>query len=150
MKSARRKAREFAVQGLYQWQLTQDPPTLIEKNLAENQAFEKCDLTLFRAVLFGAISHADTLRSAMSPYLERDWDDVSPVERGVLLVAGFELVHMPETPFPVIINEAIELSKTFGGNEGHKFINGVLDKFVEQVRAAEAQNVRNQRGQRRG
>ncbi|WP_137936247.1 transcription antitermination factor NusB [Chitinivorax sp. B] len=149
MKSARRKAREFAVQGLYQWQLTNDPATMIEKNLAENQAFAKCDLNLFRTVLFGAISHVDTLRSAMAPYLERNWDDVSPVERGVLLVAGYELVHMPDTPFPVIINEAIELSKTFGGNEGHKFINGVLDKFVEQVRAVEAQNVRSQRHSRK-
>lgn len=149
MKSARRKAREFAVQGLYQWQLTQDAPTLIEKNLAETESFAKSDLALFRKVMFGAILHAEPLQGALSPYLDRGWDEVSPVERGVLMVAAFELLHMPETPYPVIINEAIELSKTFGGNEGHKFINGVLDKFVEQARATEVQAVREKRSQPR-
>ncbi|MFO1380168.1 MAG: transcription antitermination factor NusB [Chitinivorax sp.] len=148
MKSARRKAREFAVQGLYQWQLVQDTPPRIEQNLAETPGFTKCDLSLFRTTMYGAVKHADTLRSALQPYLDRAWDEVSPVERGVLLVAAFELVHMPETPYPVIINEAIELSKTFGGNEGHKFINGVLDKFVEQARSVEVNATRSQRGSR--
>lgn len=148
MKSARRKAREFAVQGLYQWQLVQDTPPRIEQNLAETPGFTKCDLSLFRTTLYGAVKHVDTLRSALEPYLDRGWDEVSPVERGVLLVAAFELVHMPETPYPVIINEAIELSKTFGGNEGHKFINGVLDKFVEQARSVEVNATRSQRGAR--
>lgn len=148
MKSARRKAREFAVQGLYQWQLVQDTPPRIEQNLTETPGFTKCDLSLFRTTMYGAVKHADTLRSALEPYLDRAWDEVSPVERGVLLVAAFELVHMPETPYPVIINEAIELSKTFGGNEGHKFINGVLDKFVEQARSVEVNATRSQRGSR--
>lgn len=150
MKSARRKAREFAVQGLYQWQLVQDTPPRIEQNLAETPGFTKCDISLFRTTMYGAVKHADTLRSALQPYLDRGWDEVSPVERGVLLVAAFELVHMPETPYPVIINEAIELSKTFGGNEGHKFINGVLDKFVEQARSVEVNATRSQRASRSG
>ncbi|TXG99068.1 MAG: transcription antitermination factor NusB [Rhodocyclaceae bacterium] len=148
MKSARRKAREFAVQGLYQWQMAQDTPARIEQNLAESQGFSKCDISLLRTTLYGAIKHVDTLRPALEPYLDRSWDEVSPVERGVLLVAAFELVHMPETPYPVIINEAIELSKTFGGNEGHKFIHGVLDKVVAQVRATEVSAARTQRGGR--
>ncbi len=145
MKSARRKAREFAVQGLYQWQLTQDTPAHIEQHLAETPGFGKADMSLFRTVMYGAIKHGEPLRSALEPYLARGWNEVSPVERGVLLAAAYELVHMPETPYPVIINEAIELSRTFGGNEGHKFINGVLDRFVEQARATEVASTRAQR-----
>jgi N utilization substance protein B len=73
----------------------------------------------------------------MSPYLDRAWAEVSPVERAVLLIAGYELSRMPETPYRVIINEAIELAKSFGGTDGHKYVNGVLDKFAAITRADE-------------
>ena len=80
---------------------------------------------------------AEALKTALAPHLDRDEVDVSPVERAVLLVAAFELIHKPETPYAVVINEAIEIAKTFGGTDGHRFVNGVLDKLALEVRAAE-------------
>ncbi|AXE31849.1 transcription antitermination factor NusB [Chromobacterium phragmitis] len=138
MKTARRRAREFAVQGIYEWELNPDrPASLIEKHLRENEYFAKADEALFRSILYGVLKDVEPLSAQVGRYYERAEDEVSPVERAVLLMAALELTQSPETPYPVIINEAIEITKTFGGTDGHKFVNGVLDKLAADVRGDE-------------
>lgn len=146
VKSARRRAREFAVQGLYQWQLTQDTVGGIERFLRESStSFVRADSDLFRAILFGAVKEVSGLTNALTPHVDRNFDEISPVEKAILFAAAFEILHMPQTPYPVIVNEAIELAKTFGGTDGHKFVNGVLDKLAAVARHAEAEEARNKR-----
>lgn len=142
-KSSRRRAREYAVQGLYQWQLTGDTVAQIERFLRDSStSFGRADEALFRETFYGAMRDAAELKSRLAVHLDRDEADVSPVERAVLLVAGFELINKPETPYAVIINEAIEIAKTFGGIDGHRFVNGVLDKLALEVRGAEVEAAR--------
>ncbi|MBS0369439.1 MAG: transcription antitermination factor NusB [Proteobacteria bacterium] len=138
-KSPRRRAREFALQGIYQWLLSQSSLTSIESQMGEVGGFDKCDRDLFLGLLRGTIGNAPDLQVAFAPYIERPLNELSPIERGILLMATFELVHRPETPYRVIINEAIELAKGYGGTDGHKFVNGVLDKLAARVRADEVE-----------
>ncbi|WP_148714902.1 transcription antitermination factor NusB [Chitinolyticbacter meiyuanensis] len=145
-KSARRRAREFAVQGIYQWQLTGDTVSGIERYLKESStAFGRADEALFRTILYGVLKDPAALRDALEPHIDRPFEEVSPVEAAVLFASGFEILHTPDTPYPVIVNEAIELAKTFGGTDGHRFVNGVLDKLAATVRAAEVEAVRAKR-----
>ena len=134
MKSARRRAREYALQGLYQWQLAGHSTGEIRRQLTEDAHFAKADSEYFAQLLNGTIAEADALKRAIAPALDRKLDELSPVERGILLLAAWELKHSPETPFRVVINEAIELAKEFGGTDGHKYVNGVLDKVVRVLR----------------
>ncbi|GGY20618.1 transcription antitermination factor NusB [Paludibacterium paludis] len=146
MKTARRRAREFAMQGIYEWQLNPDRvASTIEKHLRENDYFAKADEALFRTILFGVLKDVETLSAMLARHYERSPDDVSPVERAVLLMAALELTQHQETPYPVIINEAIEIAKTFGGTDGHKFVNGVLDKLAAEVRPEEFASGRTRR-----
>ncbi|MCK6374689.1 MAG: transcription antitermination factor NusB [Zoogloea sp.] len=149
-KSPRRRAREFALQGVYQWLLNQSPVTSIESQLAEVAGFDKCDRELFVGLLRGTISNAPELQVGFAPYIERPLLELSPVERGILLISTFELAHRPETPYRVIINEAIELAKGFGGTDGHKFVNGVLDKLAARLRADEVEANARERQAARG
>ncbi len=137
MKSARRRSREFALQALYQWQLAGQSLAEIEKQYAGAEGFDKADAPLFSLLVSGVIKHQASLQERLSPSLDRAWTEVSPIERAVLLIAAHELSAMAETPYRVIINEAIELAKSFGGTDGHKYVNGVLDKLAAQVRADE-------------
>ena len=137
IKTPRRRAREFALQALYQWQLAAQSWPEIEKQYAEADGFDKADVGLFKAIVKGAMANAAALSAGLTPHLDRTWAEVSPVERSVLLLAGYELSFMPETPYRVIINEAIELAKSYGGTDGHKYVNAVLDKFAPAVRGAE-------------
>ena len=139
MKTERRRAREFALQGLYQWQLARTEPAAIARQLAEAKGFDKVDADYFKSLLEGAIAAAPELEQAITPHLDRAFSRLSPVERGILLLAGYELAHRPEVPFRAVINEAVELAKDFGGTDGHKFVNGVLDKLAAQLRATENQ-----------
>ncbi|KPN72411.1 transcription antitermination factor NusB [Neisseria sp. 83E34] len=134
MKTPRRRAREFAVQALYQAALNQTGAPETAKNIRESQDFAKADDALFTAIFFGAANNQSEYMQIIRPLLDRDEKDVNPVERAVLLMACHELSAMPETPYPVIINEAIEVTKTFGGTDSHKFINGILDKLAAQLR----------------
>lgn len=133
-KTARRRAREFAVQALYQSALNNLPATEIAKDIRENKYFEKADNDLFTNIFFGVQAKRQELMQTIRPLLNRDEKDLSPIECAVLLAAAFELRDMPETPYPVIINEAIEVTKTFGGIDGHKFVNGILDKLAAELR----------------
>jgi N utilization substance protein B len=137
-KSPRHKAREFVVQGLYQWQVGGQDAAAIQVQAEGVAGFDKADRALYDALLDGVLKDAEALRELLAPYIDRAWDEVSPIERGILLLGACELKHHPETPYRVIINEAIELAKTYGGTDGHKFVNGVLDKLAPQLRAAEA------------
>jgi N utilization substance protein B len=137
MKSERRRAREFALQGLYQWQLARTEPAAIARQLAEAKGFDKIDAGYFRALLEGTIAAAPDLERAIAPHLDREFARLSPVERGILLLAGYELAHRPEVPYRAVINEAVELAKDYGGTDGYKFVNGVLDKLAAQLRKQE-------------
>ena len=136
MKTDRRRSREFALQGLYQWQLAKGDPAAIVRQLAESKGFDKIDADYFRTLLEGTIAAAPELEKAIAPHLDREYARLSPVERGVLLLAGYELAHQPEVPYRAVINEAVELAKSFGGTDGHKFVNGVLDKLAAQLRGS--------------
>lgn len=136
-RSARRRSREFALQGLYQWQLAATPVELIEKHLSDVSDFDKIDREYFQIILRGAIASQTNLEAAITPLLDRKLGELSPVERGVLLLAGFELQQRIDVPYRVVINEAVELAKTFGGQDGHKYVNGILDKLAAEFRKVE-------------
>ena len=137
MKTSRRRAREFALQGLYQWQIAGTDPATIARQLGDARGFDKIDAGYFTALLEGAVAAAPELERALAPYLDREFSRLSPVERGILLLAGYELAHQPEVPYRAVINEAVELAKQYGGTDGYKFVNGVLDKLAARLRPAE-------------
>jgi N utilization substance protein B len=137
MKTDRRRSREFALQGLYQWQLAKTEPAAIARQMADAKGFDKIDAEYFKSLLEGAIAAAPELEVAIAPLLDREIGRLSPVERSILLLAGYELAHRPDVPYRAVINEAIELAKSYGGTDGHKFVNGVLDKLAASLRAAE-------------
>ncbi len=142
-KSTRRRSREFALQGLYQWLLAHADAVVIATELAETEDFNKSDVPYFRTLLNGAIDNAPHLESLIAPFLDRPVKELSPVERGILLLGGYELMRELEVPYRVVINEAVELAKVYGGTDGHKYVNGVLDKLAARLREIE---VRAERG----
>jgi N utilization substance protein B len=142
MKSARRRSRELATQGLYQWLLSGSPGSEIDAQLRGAQGFDKADHEHLDAILHGVIRDSEALSADIAPCLDRPIEQLSPVERAVLLVAAFELKNHVDIPYRVVINEAVELAKTFGGSDGYKYVNGVLDKLSAQLRATETQAAR--------
>lgn len=137
MKKSRRKARELAVQGLYQWRLTGEAAETIERQLREHEDYAKVDDAHLGVLLRGASGEAAGLEGLLQPCLDRPAAELSPVEYAILLLAAFEMARCPEIPYRVIINEAVELAKLYGGTDGYKYVNGVLDKLAAGVRAAE-------------
>ena len=137
MKNNRRRAREFALQAAYQWLVNESTAEVLLAQLQEQKDFAKADQPLAEALLRGVIANADALRELVRPSLDRDIAQLSPVEHALLLQSAFELRDHLQTPYRVIINEAIELAKSFGGTDGHKYVNGVLDKLAAQLRPAE-------------
>ena len=138
-KSPRRRAREFALQGLYQWRLSGNDEAAIEAHLREAEEFNKVDSAFFTGLLRGVLIQESELQAQLQAFLDRPFGELSPVEASVLLAGAYELVNYPETPYRVIINEAIELAKGFGGTDGHKYVNGVLDKLAAKLRPVEVQ-----------
>lgn len=136
-RTPRHRAREFALQGLYQWLLNNEDAGAIDAHIREAHGFDKADAAHFDALLHGAIKDVTSLRSGLAPLIDRPIDQLSPVEHAALLIGAFELQNHIEIPYKVIINEAVELTKSFGGVDGHKYVNGVLDKFAAKVRDAE-------------
>jgi transcription antitermination protein NusB len=137
MRSSRRRSRELALQGLYQWLYTGASAAQVLTNLAEMEGFARADNDFLEAELRGVISEASRLREQLEPLVDRKWHEVSPIEQGILLIGAWELMHQPEIPYRVTINEAIELGKRFGGTDGHKYVNGVLDRLATAVRPDE-------------
>ena len=135
--SPRRRAREFALQGVYQWLLSGNDPALIRTQLAEAPGFAKCDTRFFDGLWRGITGEFDTLVAAFAPFLDRAASELSPVEKTILTIGAWELLREPEVPYRVAINEAVELAKSYGGTDGHKYVNGVLDKLAASARGPE-------------
>jgi N utilization substance protein B len=136
-RTPRHRAREFALQGLYQWLLNNEDAGAIDAHIRQAHGFDKADAAHFDALLHGAIKEAAELRSGLAPLIDRQIDQLSPVEHAALLIGAYELKNHIEIPYKVVINEAVELTKSFGGIDGHKYVNGVLDKFAAKVRDVE-------------
>jgi len=137
-RSARRRSRELAVQGLYQWLVSKEDAGAVEAHLTDAPGFDKADREHFQSLLHGVIGSLDELHAAIEPYIDRRIDELSPVEHATLLLGAFELARHPEIPYRVVINEAVEVAKTFGGTDGYKYVNGVLDRVAARLRPAEA------------
>jgi N utilization substance protein B len=135
--SPRRRAREFVLQGLYQRQLSGNAPAAIRAQLTEAAGFAKTDESYFAELWDGVTAQYDALVELIAPHLDRRPAELSPVERAILVIGAWELRHRLEIPYRVAINEAVELAKAYGGTDGHKFVNGVLDKLAASLRAEE-------------
>ena len=138
-RTPRHRAREFALQGLYQWLLNNEDVGAIEAHIREAHGFDKADAAHFDALLYGTIKDVESLRAGLSPLIDRSIKELSPVEHAALLIGAYELQNHIEIPYKVVINEAVELTKSFGGIDGHKYVNGVLDKFALRTREVEVQ-----------
>ncbi len=132
--SPRRKARELAVQAVYSWQLSQNSVSDVETNFITENQKRRFDIEFFQQLLRGVITNVTTIDDAISPHVDRPLKDVDHVEKAILRVAIYELTHCTEVPYKVVINEAIELAKSFAADDSHKFVNGVLDKAVKLIR----------------
>ena len=141
-RSARRRAREFALQGLYQWLVAQTDVAMIEAQIVVLAEFERSDTDLFRSILRGVIQEAATLHQTIVPLIDRPLIQLSPVEHAAILIGAWEFSHAPETPYRVVINEAVEIAKSFGGTDGYRYVNGVLDKVAARLRPTERPNGR--------
>lgn len=142
-RTPRHRAREFALQGLYQWLMNNEDAGAIDAHIREAHGFNKADAEHFDALLHGTIRQASSLREQLGPLIDRPIDQLSPVEHAALLIGAYELGNHLEIPYKVVINEAVELTKSFGGIDGHKYVNGVLDKFAAKVRDVEVDGAKN-------
>ena len=141
-RSARRQSRQVALQGLYQWLLTGDDAAAIDTHLREQPSYAKCDQSHLDLLLQGCIREAGALDAVLAHHVDRPTKDLSPVEHGALLLGAYELQHCIDVPYKVVINEAVELTKGFGGTDGHKYVNGVLDRVAAELRPVEVQAAR--------
>ncbi len=136
-RTPRHRAREFALQGLYQWLLNNEDAGAIEAHIREAHGFNKADAEHFDALLNGTIKDAVVLRADLAPLIDRPIALLSPIEHAALLIGAYELKNHIEIPYKVVINEAVELTTSFGGIDGLKYVNGVLDKLAIKVRDTE-------------
>ncbi len=138
MKGSRRRSREIALQTLYAWQLADGEAGQLLEQAAALEGYGRADRELVQALVHGVLARAAELEQRIAPHLaQRRYSELSPVERAILNIAAFELLAYPETPFKVILNEAIELGTSFGGAEGYRFVNGVLEKLAAELRPDE-------------
>jgi len=140
-RGSRRRSRELALQALYQWLLSGDEADVICRQAAEQNEYARADADYFEFLAHGVIERAGELRAALQPFLDRPAHQLSPIEHALLLLGAYELLHAPEVPYRVAINEAVELAKAYGGTDGHKYVNGVLDKLAAQVRQKETRKL---------
>ena len=141
-RSPRRRAREFAVQGLYQLLLTGGDPRDVARQMTESEGFGRGDQPMFERLWAGTVAARAELDALLAVYLDRAPAALSPIEHAILLLGAYELQATIETPYRVVINEAVELAKVFGGTDGHKYVNGVLDKLAAQLRRPEIEAAR--------
>jgi N utilization substance protein B len=130
-------ARRYAMQALYQWQMTGQDLGIINAQFLADQDIGKADVAYFQELLYQVVQRIDAIDTALKPLLDRSLEQVDPVERAILRIAGYELAFRPDVPYRVVINEAVEMAKKFGAEQGHRFINGVLDKAAQQLRTQE-------------
>ena len=136
-KSGRSRAREFALQALYQYIVSGNEPAAIDLFTRDLSGFNKADIAHYDAVLHGCITTAEDLDKLIEPKLDRKLSEISPIEHGVMWIGVYEFQHCMDVPWRVIINECIELAKEFGGTDGHKYVNGVLNGLAPQLRPVE-------------
>jgi transcription antitermination protein NusB len=134
----RHYSRALALQGLYGWVVAGGDAGAIGSRLLTPEQMGRVDVEFFRTLLAGAIGAADDLRAGFAGLVDRPLAQLSPVEHAVLLLGAYELQQVPEVPYRVVINEAIELAKSYGGTDGFRFVNGVLDRLAQRLRPAEA------------
>jgi len=135
--SARKKARVLTLQALYQWSLTDEQLTAVEQQFIEHNDMAKVDAEYFHELLFTIPKQLEQLDEAITPFLDRAMKDLTRIERIVLRIASYELMYRLDVPYRVVINEAVELAKGFGATDGHKYVNGVLDKLAAKLRSTE-------------
>ena len=136
-KSARTRAREFAMQALYQHFVGRNAADSIDMFTRDLVGFHKADSAHYDALLHGCIEQAMQLDAAITPLLDRPMAEISPVEHSVLWIGAYEFKNCLDVPWRVVLNECIELAKAFGGTDGHKYVNGVLNKLAPALRASE-------------
>ena len=139
MKTVKRHAREIALQALYAWQLSGADPLEEARSI---EGFDKTDARFVEALLRGVHERSGELERLITPHLDRQFNRLSPVERAILYIGAFELEAHPKTPFKVVLNEAIELGKSFGATDGYRFVNGVLEKIALALRPEEVARTR--------
>jgi N utilization substance protein B len=135
--SQRRRSRELVLQGLYQRQLSGNGVREVREDLVASPGYLRADPEYFEELWRGVTGQQGALEAALAPHLSRKLTELSPVERAILAIGAWELTERLEIPFRVVINEAVELAKSYGGTDGHRFVNGVLDKLAADVRATE-------------
>jgi transcription antitermination protein NusB len=140
MKNARRQSRELALQALYAWQISGGDPVGEARGL---EGFDRDEHAFAESLVRGVRDRTEELQGHIVPHLDRELGRLSPIERSILYIGTFELLAHPETPFKVVLNEAIELGKSFGGAQGHRFVNGVLEKIATRLRPDEVARARN-------
>jgi N utilization substance protein B len=145
MSQKRSQARSHAVQAIYQWQMNEGNVTAIADQILADNPDSDLDAGYFRELLSGVTGNLSRLDAALGPHLDRAIASVDPVERAILRLATFELADRPEIPYKVVINEAVELAKVYGAEQGHKYVNGVLDKVALDLRAFEVQAAKGKR-----
>lgn len=141
-KSERSRSREFALQGLYQSLVGGNEASDIDTFTRDLAGFNKCDAVHFDALLHGCIEHGTQLDALITPLLDRPMAEISPIEHAVMRIGAYEMQQCLDVPWRVVINECIELSKEFGGTDGHKYVNAVLNGLAPSLRAAEVQTDR--------
>lgn len=141
-KSARRRSRESALQGLYQWLVSGEDIGVIDAHMREQDGFGKADAAHFDALLHGCVLEAADLDAVLALHVDRKTTELSPIEHAVLMIGAYELKHCMDVPYKVAINEAVELAKSFGGTDGHKYVNGVLDRAAIDLRPLEVRAAR--------
>lgn len=135
--TARRRARRFALQAIYQWQLSGDDLSEIERQFFMANSDVKFDTEYFRELLHGIPAHLSTLDNYMSDFLDRPANQLDPIELAILRIGIYEFTQRLDVPYRVVINEALELAKIFGAEDGHKYVNGILDQVARRIRTIE-------------
>jgi len=136
-KSMRSRARDFALQALYQHLVGSASASAIDGYTRDLDGFHRADTVHYDTLLHGCIANTTAMDDLLTPQLDRPLNEISPIEHAVLWIGVYELQHCPDIPWRVVIYECVELAKTFGGSDGHKYVNGVLDKLALQLRAEE-------------
>lgn len=131
----RSRARRAALQALYQWQMTAESLDTIARQFREEKSWKRVDEELFAALLYGVSGDVEALDAHLAPLLDRPVGQLDPVERAILRMGAFELTHRDDIPWRVIINECVELARTFGAEQSHRYVNGILDKLARRTRA---------------
>jgi len=136
-RGSRRLSREYALRAIYQWRLTGADEAALIVTAEDSDSYREANVEYFQSLLAGILKSVEDLNATLTPLLDRSVQELSPIEHAALLVGAYELGHCLDVPYRVAINEAVELTKRYGGTDGHKYVNGVLDKLAKIARTVE-------------